>query len=108
MILIKEIIFVVSFSSVFSKLHNTDRTSLIDATVDILVNDFGIHTSNVFLYLSCRHKQFLGRQADIVDAVMSRTSSELTYVVEDGVKIKDQFEDRYFNIMFVDSYEGFV
>lgn len=82
-------------------------TSMSNAALTILTEFYVPHTSNVFVSYGCADIKNDRTLTDVVDNVLVRTTSKLTYIVEDKIRNNTSNNVRFYNVMFVDSYAGF-
>lgn len=82
-------------------------TSASDAAVEVLHRSFEPKTSNVFVQIGCGVDHHYMQLIDVVDNVILRTSTNITYMIEENNILPLKNELRFYNLMFVDGYEGF-
>jgi predicted mannosyl-3-phosphoglycerate phosphatase (HAD superfamily) len=101
------VILVINYSKAIRLTEVLYSTSISNAAIKIVSDFYKPRTSNVFVSYGCFDAENDKTLTDIVDNVLVRTSSDVSYIVEEKINNNTISNVRFYNIMFVDSYEGF-
>ncbi len=83
-------------------------SSTVSRAVGQLIDDFYMHKSvTLSIIKSAFYHQNHQRQMGIVNEILYRTNSTIVFVIEDDLHLSTKLH-RFFNIIFIDSYEAFM
>lgn len=83
------------------------RTTVSSAASQV-VNDFYTHVSSTLLITrSVFHPQNRLTQMGVINEILYRTSSKIVVVIEEYLFLSTTIH-RFYNLMFIDSYEAFL
>lgn len=101
------VILVINYAKAIRFTEVLYASSISNAAIKIVSEFYKPRTSNVFLSYGCFNAKNDKTLTDIVDNVIVRTSSDVSYIIEEKINNNTINNVRLYNIMFVDSYAGF-
>lgn len=91
-----------------SEFKEISFSTTVSNAVSQLVDDFYTHKSTTLtITKSVFYRQNYEKQMGVINEILLRTSSKIVVVIEDYAFLSATMH-RFYNLIFIDSYEGFV
>lgn len=80
----------------------------VSSAVSQIIDDFYVHKSTTLLVTkSVFYRKNYDNQMGVINDILYRTSSKIVVVIEDYSFLSATI-NRFYNLIFIDSYEGFL